>query len=125
MALKYAYVTNGFRDHALEDVFTILADLGYRGVALTLDVGHLHPWRSSREDVRHVREQLQEKGLEVVIETGARYILDPRRKHWPTLIRFDRRRERLDFLLRALEIASALNARALSFWNKAMNPAAC
>ena len=119
MALKLSYVTNGFRDHRLEDVFEILADLGYRGVALTLDVGHLHPWHSSREDVQRVRDGLEAKGLEVVIETGARYLLDPRRKHWPTLIGFDRRRERLDFLLRALEIAAALNARALSFWSGA------
>ena len=55
MTLKYGYVTNGFRDHALDDVFALLADLGYDGVGITLDVGHLHPFQVDINLCMHFR----------------------------------------------------------------------
>ncbi len=121
--LRLGYITNGFRDHALEDVFTILSELGYQGVGITLDVGHLHPDRTSRDEVLHVRKHLQRHGLAAVIETGGRYVLDPRIKHWPTLISANGRDRRMDFLLRGLEIAGALGAGVLSLWSGAPDPA--
>ena len=37
------YNTNGFAHHRLEDAINILADLGYRSIALTLDYHSLLP----------------------------------------------------------------------------------
>jgi len=56
-----------------------------------------------------------------VIETGARFLLDPRRKHQPTLLSESaaERQQRLDFLCRAVDIARALNSDAVSFWSGA------
>jgi ribosomal protein S12 methylthiotransferase accessory factor len=53
-----------------------------------------------------------------VIETGARFLLDPRAKHEPTLITpdADARARRIDFLVRAACIGADLGAEALSFW---------
>jgi sugar phosphate isomerase/epimerase len=62
----------------------------------------------------------------VVIETGARFLLDPWRKHQPTLLSADaeQRARRLDFLRRAVDVAAALDADAVSFWSgKASEPA--
>jgi len=121
--MRFGYITNGFRDHALEDALAILAGEGYQGVGITLDTGHLHPYRAGRKDVLQVRDALRRLGLEAVVETGARYVLDPRRKHWPTLISAEGRERRMDFLLRSLDIAGTLGARVLSLWSGARDPA--
>jgi L-ribulose-5-phosphate 3-epimerase len=54
-----------------------------------------------------------------VIETGARYLLNPRLKHDPTLMDPDpeRRAIRVDFLCRAIDLAVGIGAEAVSFWS--------
>jgi sugar phosphate isomerase/epimerase len=61
---------------------------------------------------------LRQLGLGCVIETGARFLLDPRAKHEPTLLTADPegRAHRVEFLSRALEVAAETEADAMSFW---------
>ncbi|GIH09042.1 hypothetical protein Rhe02_71090 [Rhizocola hellebori] len=114
--LRFGYGTNGFANHRLEDALTIIAELGYEGVALTLDHHHLDPFAADLPArVARVAKRLAELRLGVVIETGARYLLNPRHKHAPTLLDDDSD-ARLDFLKRAIDIAADLNAEAMSFW---------
>lgn len=117
MNLRFGYNTNGFAHHKLEDALEIIADCGYRGVALTLDNHHGNPFTSGPADVVRLRELLEKLGLHVVIETGARYLLDRRHKHYPTLISAEGREIRLEFLRRAVDIAHELNAECVSFWS--------
>jgi hypothetical protein len=42
--MRLGYNTNGFAHHRLEDAIEILATLGYRSVALTLDFHALNPY---------------------------------------------------------------------------------
>ncbi len=117
------YNTNGFAHHRLEDALTILAELGYRSVALTLDYHALNPYEPHfLEQLPIVRSLLRDLGLRSVVETGARFLLDPRRKHQPTLLSepVDAAR-RLDFLYRAVDIAADLGSDAVSFWSGAAN----
>ncbi|MFE6648662.1 sugar phosphate isomerase/epimerase family protein [Nocardioides sp. NPDC057772] len=117
--LRFGYGTNGMHSHRLEDALALLADLGYDGVALTLDHLHLDPYRPNLAGrVARLGDRLDELGMSVVIETGARYILDPRRKHYPTLLHPgpDASR-RVDYLHRAVEVAADLGAEAVSFWS--------
>jgi L-ribulose-5-phosphate 3-epimerase len=114
--LRFGYGTNGFANHRLDDALAVIADLGYDGVALTLDTDHLDPFAPELpRRVAAVAARLEQLGLGVVIETGARYLLDPWRKHSPTLLE-QGRELRLDFLRRAVDIAADLGAEAVSFW---------
>jgi len=115
-ALRFGYGTNGFANHRLTDALTVIAELGYTGVALTLDHDHLDPFAPGlAARVTRTADQLRDLGLAVVIETGARYLLDPWRKHAPTLLHDDRKL-RLDFLRRAVAVGADLGAEAVSFW---------
>jgi sugar phosphate isomerase/epimerase len=114
--LRFGYGTNGFANHRLDDALAVIADLGYDGVALTLDTDHLDPFAPELpRRVAAVSARLTRLGLGVVIETGARYLLDPWRKHSPTLLE-EGRELRLDFLRRAVDIGADLGAEAVSFW---------
>ncbi|HET6204024.1 MAG TPA: sugar phosphate isomerase/epimerase [Planctomycetota bacterium] len=118
-SLRFGYNTNGFPHHRLEDVLHILADLGYQGVALTLDVHHLDPLRASGPEVAAVAHLLERLRLQPVVETGARFVLDPRRKHEPSLLTADPagRGRRIEFLRRCIWIAAGLGARVVSLWS--------
>jgi L-ribulose-5-phosphate 3-epimerase len=116
-AHRFGFGTNGFTNHRLGDVLAVLADLGYDGVALTLDHAHLDPYADDfRQQAGWLAGRLGQLGLSVVVETGARYLLDPFRKHFPTLVS-DGAERRIDFLLRAVDVAADLGAEALSFWS--------
>jgi sugar phosphate isomerase/epimerase len=113
------YDTNGLQNHRLEDALDLLAGHGYEAVALTLDVMHLDPFESSREDVQKVGRLLERRALLPAITTGARYLLDPKAKHEPTLMTRDARgrARRLDFYERASAIGAAVGARVVAFWS--------
>ncbi|MCX2729205.1 EboA domain-containing protein [Saccharopolyspora sp. NFXS83] len=116
-ALRFGYGTNGFAHHRLDDALRLIADLGYDGVALTLDHHHLDPFAPDlAEQVRRVRGVLERLELSVVVETGARYLLDPHVKHHPTLVS-DGSERRVDFLRRAVRVAADLGSEVVSFWS--------
>ena len=91
MTLRYAYNTNGLTSHRLDDALALLADCGYDGVALTLDVAPPRPVRRRRPPgpTRRCGAACDGLGLGGVVETGARFLLDPRGKHEPTLVNAD------------------------------------
>lgn len=114
------YNTNGFAHHRLDDAVEIMAELGYRGVGLTPDVNHLDPysvdcpWRLTA-----LQDQFSLRDMRTVVETGARFLLDKRRKHQPTLLSLEAedRRQRFEFLLAMTGFAFDLSASCISFWS--------
>ncbi len=118
--MRFGYNTNGFAHHRLEDAVAILAELGYESVAITVDHHALNPYAEKPlRQLGHVRRLLRRHKLRSVVETGARFLLDPRRKHQPTLIsnKAEERNVRLDFLQRCVDIARELDSDAVSFWS--------
>ena len=119
MTLRFAYNTNGAAHHRLDDALGLIADAGYDGVALTLDIHHLDPFAENfSAERRRVAARLRQLGLGCVVETGARFLLDPHAKHEPTLVTAasEGRARRVEFLSRALEVAADTGADAMSFW---------
>jgi sugar phosphate isomerase/epimerase len=119
--LRFAYNTNGLSHHRLPDALRMLADLGYVGVAITPDVGQLDPFHLKPGEVADARALAQGLGLALAVETGGRFLLDPRRKHRPTLLEesaADRAR-RADFLRRSIDLAAELGAGVVSMWSGA------
>lgn len=122
MTLRFGYGTNGFTNHRLADALAVIADLGYDGVALTLDHQHLDPFAPDLpRRTAEVAATLDRLGLAVVVETGARYLLDPWHKHSPTLLDDDPT-PRLDLLRRAVRVGADLGAEAVSCWAGARPP---
>ncbi|MFF2848904.1 sugar phosphate isomerase/epimerase family protein [Streptomyces sp. NPDC058001] len=114
--IRFGYGTNGLTDLRLDDALGMLADLGYDGVGLTLDHMHLDPLAPDLATrTRHIARRLDALGLAVTVETGARYVLDPRHKHGPSLLDPDpeRRALRTGLLTRAVQVAADLGAHAV------------
>jgi sugar phosphate isomerase/epimerase len=118
------YNTNGLAHHDLFDAVELLAEIGYRGVAITIDHNALPPCASNApcataglsSSVGPLRQRLEQLGLRSVIETGARFLLDSRIKHEPTLLSEGRRR-RIDFYKHAVDCAAELGTDCVSLWS--------
>ncbi|HTI49778.1 MAG TPA: sugar phosphate isomerase/epimerase family protein [Planctomycetaceae bacterium] len=118
--MKLGYNTNGLAFHRWTDALELLAEVGYESVAITLDHHCLDPFATGLAgEVSRMRTRLERLKLASVIETGARFLLDPRVKHEPTLLSptTEERARRIDFLKRAIDIASDLGSDAVSFWS--------
>jgi sugar phosphate isomerase/epimerase len=118
--MQLGYNTNGFAHHRLEDALAILAEIGYGSVALTIDHNVLNPYGDDLPaETRRTRQLLERYAMRSVIETGARFLLDPRHKHEPTLMTADaaERSRRIRFLEHAIDIAAELRSDCVSFWS--------
>jgi sugar phosphate isomerase/epimerase len=114
------YNTNGFAHHDPFAALEILAEIGYKSVALTLDHGPLDPFSPQwQHHLSRLKGELKRLGLHSTIETGARYLLDPRHKHEPTLVSPTEaeRERRIDFLKRAVDAAAFLESDCVSLWS--------
>ena len=115
---RLGYNTNGLAHHRVLDALELVHALGYEALAITPDVGQLDPFRIDRDEVARVRARAEELGLELTLESGARYLLDPARKHGPSLLDPEpaERARRLELLYRHVDLAAELGAGVLSVW---------
>ena len=125
--MHLGYVTNGFAHHNLPTAIELLAGIGYRSVAITLDHNALNPYgeRLVRE-LSETADLLARYDLRSVVETGARFLLDPAVKHEPTLLsqREEDRLRRIDFLKRSIDVAAKLGSDCVSIWSGVVRHAA-
>jgi L-ribulose-5-phosphate 3-epimerase len=114
------YNTNGLSNHDAMDGLALLAKTGYRSVALTIDHGWLSPHDPNREiQLQQVKHFLIEHQFSSVIETGARYLLNPEKKHAPTLLDEDPAevQRRVDFLKYCIDVGVELESDCVSIWS--------
>ncbi len=118
--MRLGYNTNGLAHHDILAALKLLAEIGYERVALTIDHHVMSPSaESGRRQVAELGDLLQQLGLRSVIETGGRYLLDPRTKHEPTLVTADAeaRQRRVDFYRYAIDVAATLGSDCVSLWS--------
>lgn len=118
--MKLGYNTNGATGHRWDQAIELMAEIGYRSVAITVDHCCLDPFSPDLpREINRMRRLLERLEMTSVVETGARFLLDPRKKHEPTLVsrQPEARDVRLDFLNRCVLIAKELNSDAVSFWS--------
>jgi sugar phosphate isomerase/epimerase len=121
------YSTNSIGDMDPFDAVPMLADLGYRSLAVTLDRHTIDPFaKDLPARVARWRRHLAAAGMVCVVETGARHLLDPTIKHEPTLVSADAeaRDRRVEFSRRAIDIAADLGAGCVSLWSGIVRDAA-
>ncbi len=121
--MQLGYNTNGLAHHSLPAAIRLLASLGYESVAITIDHYALNPYAAGYESqLRDTQQLLAELKMHSVIETGARYLLDPAQKHHPTLVtsKSAGRPLRIEFLRHAIDMAAALGSDCVSLWSGAL-----
>lgn len=120
--MYFGFNTNGLAHHAFEDAVSLLSQIGYEGIAITLD----HDLLARRDGdffwrvpLAELRETVRCSGLRSVVETGARFLLDPWKKHVPNLLdpNSAQRALRQKFYARAVELAQALGSDCVSIWS--------
>ena len=118
--MRIGYNTNGLSNHNAEDGLALLAKTGYKSVAITID----HGWLSPRDNAADIQVQqfkhfLKQNEISSVIETGARFLLNPEWKHSPTLLDPDPNQSqiRIDFLKYCIDIGIELGSDCVSLWS--------
>ena len=116
------YNTNGLAHHDPREAIELLAEIGYRSVAITID----HQWLSPKApdaQVAEIGNLLVANGMSCVLETGARFLLNPRRKHWPSLVESPEIAiHRVDLIKYAIRLAEKIGARCVSIWSGIKSP---
>ena len=118
--MRIGYNTNGLAHHSLSDALRLLASLGFESVAITIDHATLNPYRDDFvRQLKDTKALLEELQLRCVVETGARFLLDPTTKHEPTLVssKANGRPRRIEFLRHAIDIAARLDSDCVSLWS--------
>ncbi|MFY9343014.1 MAG: sugar phosphate isomerase/epimerase family protein [Planctomycetota bacterium] len=116
--MRLGYNTNGLQNHRFGDAIDLLAARGFAAIAITPDTCHLDPDRTPERELDTWAALLESAGLVPVMETGARFLLDPKQKHEPTLMTADpgARARRVEFSRRVAAMGARLGAKVLSFW---------
>lgn len=118
--MRLGYNTNGLAHHDPIQAIELLAETGFKSVALTIDHGWLNP-NDSRAPVQleQIKATLDQHQLSSVIETGARFLLSPRYKHFPSLMESDPTlvEQRINFLKYCIDTAAILGSDCVSIWS--------
>ncbi len=114
------YNTNGFAHHNPVEAIEIIAGTGYAGIGITVDHQWLNPYsKGFDKQLEQIARLIGGYRLKSVVESGARFLLDPHLKHEPTLISEDmsQRWRRIEFLKHCIDIAAVLKSDCVSLWS--------
>ncbi len=113
--IHYAFSTNAFTKCSAEEAVASIAEAGYDGVEIMLDVPHLFPLDASPAEVANVRRAVERAGLSV--SNCNAFPMSAVGDTWhPSWIEPDeaRRQQRIDHTAAALRVARDLGAKNIS-----------
>lgn len=118
--MQIGYKTSGLTNHDMFAGISLLVERGYKSVAFQVDHGWLSPFEeSSKLKTQQLKSILKTNGVSIVIETGARFLLNPARKHSPTLTSPDETevKARGDFYRYCIDLAEELESNCVSIFS--------
>jgi sugar phosphate isomerase/epimerase len=115
--MKFAFSSNAFRKHSIEETARILADIGYDGMELMCDRPHAWPADMNRDKVESIRGALRSTGLQISNLNAFMMSAEPNGSfHYPSWIEPDlkRRDRRRQHTIDCIELAVMVGGPRLS-----------
>lgn len=113
--MEFAFSTNAFREHTLEEAIEAIAAAGYDGVELLLDEPHLYPPAADEADYERVQSILA--AHDIAISNCNAFMLTALGDfHHPSFVEPDPvdRRQRVEYTRSAVDAAAELGAAHIS-----------
>jgi sugar phosphate isomerase/epimerase len=112
---KLAFASNAMKRYSLDEAIDLVADAGYQGIEILLDVPHAFPPQVSDADVTRWRDKLAARGL-AVSNCNAFMLYGIEGCHRPSWCEKDpaRRALRVEHTRRCLHLAARLGAPTIS-----------
>ena len=115
MTLRLAFSTNAMKRYSLDDAIDLVADAGYQGMEILLDIPHAFPPNVKDDDVKRWREKLDARGL-AVSNCNSFMLYGIEGCHRPSWCERDpeRRKLRVEHTRDCLHLAAKLGAPTIS-----------
>ncbi|MCB9896351.1 MAG: sugar phosphate isomerase/epimerase [Planctomycetes bacterium] len=115
MSFRLAFASNAMKRYSLDEAIDLVADAGYQGMEILLDVPHAFPPQVSDADVKRWREKLDARGL-AVSNCNAFMLYGIEGCHRPSWCERDpeRRKLRVEHTRDCLHLAAKLGAPTIS-----------
>ncbi|WNC12962.1 sugar phosphate isomerase/epimerase family protein [Brevibacillus brevis] len=113
--MKLGFSSNAFKRYDIFQTIDTLADIGYQGVEILLDIPHAFPPDTSDEKISAIKEKLKERNL--AISNLNAFMLYGIRDCWhPSFVEADltERRKRIEHTHNCIDMAVKLGAKTLS-----------
>src|SRR4051794_8062677 len=113
--MKLAFSSNAFKKFTIEETIGILADIGYEGIEILLDIPHAFPPDMTEGQIECIIAKLREKQLP--ISNLNAFMLYGIQDNWhPSFIERneEERRQRIDHTHNCIDLAKQLGAKTIS-----------
>lgn len=115
MPFKLAFASNAMKRYSLDEAIDLVADAGYQGIEILLDLPHAFPPQVKEEDIQRWRAKLKKRGLEVS-NCNAFMLYGIEGCHRPSWCEkeAERRKLRIEHTRQCLHLAAKLGAPTIS-----------
>ncbi|MCA8945652.1 MAG: sugar phosphate isomerase/epimerase [Planctomycetes bacterium] len=115
MTFRLAFASNAMKRYSLDDAIDLVADAGYQGMEILLDIPHAFPPNVKDADVKRWREKLDARGL-AVSNCNSFMLYGIEGCHRPSWCERDpeRRKLRIEHTRDCLHLAAKLGAPTIS-----------